>query len=1455
MQIKMRKVLALLSVLAMLCTLLPVGALMSVTAATTNLIANGDFESGNYTGWTKNGMTPTVSADAAHSGDYGVHLYGTNAWASFNQYITLEPSTTYHISFWYKSGTDATISTGFEVKTKNDSGSYSDKTTFLTTGGQSLSASKSTTTWTQVQSVFTTKDSGDMSHLFTFYRGNGTSDAANPASVYLDDIVLTKLEGGSSNMLLNGGFESTLDPWTQYTSSSQNMSISTDAYAGANSVVIPFVARSLTVSQVVDVEPNTDYVVTFYYKSLDSASKNILFGAYDLTAANNGSGVGDLASAAATLKIANTEWTQGAYVFNSGENTQVRMAFSGSSSTNPTNRKAMLVDEVVMSKIGGEEPSEPETPDAPDEEVDGNLVVNGYFNDGTATGWTVSGGEVEAYNGDYMLKGTTTGRYATVAKQTIAVDANSDYTLDVHALYVGGATQATARVHVYAADGSTDLVSGYYWTISPNVLNEKQFSFNTGDNTSVVIGVQQMPAASSSDAFDGNIYYDNFEMLKVSGDEPEEPEGNETPSNDGYVINGDFETGDLTGWTVEHGGAINWTEVASGNFALEGTATAKYSPFISQTVTVEANTDYTITFKAKLAAAGGQVRFYVSPDGTTNANIASPYYFTSTTEWATYQLTFNSGDNTSLVLFPAQGVNGGGNIYYDDIVMEKVETGYTGLYPETMTSGADIRFMTYNVLVGQDTANGGYSWGSAITGRPEKACAMINYYKPDVIALEEFSGEWYDYFVANMPDYAFGEMTSADSQNNGKLYTCIAYNVNTIRLLDTDLFRNTVSRWGTQGMRYVNVGFCEVIATGEKFIAAVTHPDAGNLVGTEDLNGDGVAEEGDGYWRPQQLEEAAAYVAELSETNKMPVIWGGDFNSGLDGTYDDNVSWYKVADAGFTDATAGRYIDHIFYNSMATHLYETTVADAAVNGASDHKAVFADIQFLDEYATPIKDAKDYIKTQGRNQLKDGALWLDFSASGIEFSANCEGTVALNLTVNSIKNTDATYGGLYFTVIVDGVQKDRAECRITETGSVQLVLAEDLPAGNHTFEVYRQTEHRGAEVGINSIVMNGSFNEKPEDNRLYIEFIGDSISTGYGALGDNNVASANADNPLYQDATVAYPYLTAKALNADFSDVCYSGLGCKYGYSSVTMQTVYTAQRYQYDQNTQYDFTKRQPDVVVIALGTNDIANQTDASLRKVGYQEMLDLVRAKNPDAKIVWIAGMMKTDDNAMIEALIEENGGAAEGLYYLGLTTNTAGAGWHPSAAGQQKFADDLVAFLNSDVLVKYVGDEMLDNDEGDVIDYIGSSRMEMTSDKLGLAFGYGLNIEGLEIVNGCYADLTNATVDAFGDGTQYKLLAMGTIVSNDAVVGLSDMKLDDVDGKKTIDVNAERLYDLEGTYAQFAVRITNIPLANEATVIYARAYFVIEYEGREVVVYDDTQSANYINKYDSNDGVLEW
>jgi len=1432
MQIKMRKVLALLSVLAMLCTMLPLGSMVS--AAT--VVVSYDFEDGTSS-W-----GGTVIDD---NGGKAIQ-WDANGYGYLNKKPTLQNNTWYKVTFDHK---------GDSVNGLiwNDSVALA------------IMQTPASADWTTYSYIFY---SGE--HASRHFRFQNPSGSAK--TIYLDNIKLETLDGTAQydGYLYDGNFEANAGNWVKLQSGIGVAADPTGAGQG-NVMVTNSTAQGDMFRQRFYLDAQTDYVLSFKvygYASSSELTNSVFYTkfnskiTYDLSSIEH-DGLAGVAQASTYNVRCNVNTNTGKWI-------NVSIPFSSNEATatditiyNYRTIGKFYFDDFKVTKAG-EEPSEPETP-----AVD-NLIVNGDFNAGNINGWN-SGSSSEkvsavagaAYSGSYGALVPSRGTTFT-AYQDVTVEANTDYTVSFwyKSILTSGSSIRPMYFGVYGTDASNTtatLISEQpELPYSQTEWTQVTVTFNSGDYTTVRLGY----GCKSSSGQDNYLYVDEIVMTKDSGDEPETPV---TPpvggdaSFDGYITNGDFETGTLAPWIVEHGGKVS-TTAASGSYGLQGTATAKYSPFVSQTVTVEANTDYVITFKAKLAASGGQPRFYVTPDGNTDHKINDKYYFTdATTEWKTFQLTFNSGANTSLVLMPAQGVTGGGDIYYDDIKMEKAQSGYQGLYPETMTAGADIRMMTYNVLVGQDTANGGYDWGSAITGRPEKACAMINYYKPDVIALEEFSGEWYDYFVANMTNYAFTEMTSADSQNNGKLYTCLAYNTDTIELVSTDLKRMTKSHWGTQGMRYLNIATFKVKATGEQFIACATHPDAGDLTGTEDLNGDGVAAEGSGYWRQFQLEEVAGWLAELSTTYKMPVICGGDFNA----SGNETASYGHIVDAGYTDATAGRYIDHIFYNGMATHLYETTVADAAVAGASDHNAVFADIQFLDEYATSIKDAKDYIKTQGRNQLKDGALWLDFSASGIEFSANCEGKVSLNLNVKSLKQTDS-YGGLYFTVIVDGVKKDRAQCHITSTGNVELVLAENLPAGNHTFEVYRQTEHRGAEVGISSIVMNGSFNEKPADNRLYIEFIGDSISTGFGALGTSS--DSDGGSPKWQDATAAYPYLVAKALGADFSDVAYSGIGAKYGWQDPNMLNFYPYQRWQYDRTTQYNFNARQPDVVVIALGTNDISMETEKGVtleqRLAGYQELLDMVRAKNPNSKIVWIYGMMTDEDNARIPAIIEENGGAAAGLYSLELVTNTAGAGWHPSAAGQQKFADDLVAFLNSDVLVKYVGNEMQDNDEGNVLSFVGNSRMEMTSDELGLAFGFQITANGITVNNGTEADLTNATVDAFGDGVQYKLVKMGAIMANNPNSGLvaDKMTIENADGRTVLDVNAQYLYYLKDDTAKFAIRITNIPLANEATIIYARAYYVFEYvdadsSTREVVVYDDIQSANYIDKYDSNDGVLEW
>lgn len=489
-----------------------------------------------------------------------------------------------------------------------------------------------------------------------------------------------------------------------------------------------------------------------------------------------------------------------------------------------------------------------------------------------------------------------------------------------------------------------------------------------------------------------------------------------------------------------------------------------------------------------------------------------------------------------------------------------------------------------------------------------------------------------------------------------------------------------------------------------------------------------------------------------------------------------------------------------------------------------------------------------IKTQGRTALINGTLMLDFALSGIEFELDCSGDVYATFNARKLASTSST-GGIYFTIVVDGVKQARDFCRITSGGETKFLLAGDLPAGKHTFAIYRQSEHQYGEIGVSALAFDGTILDKPADKDLYIEFIGDSISNGYGVLGNYSQGDGSA---LWSDATQAYNFLTAEALNADFSNPSWSGLGCKYGYSSITMQDVYPAQRYNFDKTTPYDFAK-EPDIIVLALGTNDNSKGPDAASIRAGLKEMLTLVREKNPTAPIVWIYGMMTDNLNTMIEEIVAEYGGEEAGYYACELTTNTSGGGWHPNRAGQKKFADELVAFIQSKGL-----DVPPEVDALPVDHFTGGgiARMEMTADALGLAFRFVLNAQGVKMNPDHVIDLSAATIEAFGDGVAYKLVSVGAVVTNDPEIGLSQSRMvRESASSKTKDVVAVYANDLSADEMKYAVRVTNIPWEHSDTILYARPYYVFEAGGELLTVYGKTASANYDDNINVNDGIFDW
>lgn len=326
--------------------------------------------------------------------------------------------------------------------------------------------------------------------------------------------------------------------------------------------------------------------------------------------------------------------------------------------------------------------------------------------------------------------------------------------------------------------------------------------------------------------------------------------------------------------------------------------------------------------------------------------------------------------------------------------------------------------------------------------------------------------------------------------------------------------------------------------------------------------------------------------------------------------------------------------------------------------------------------------KGKYKTQGRTRLVNDLLMLDYSATGFEFDFNGSGDVAVTFWADNVALGEL--GGCYFTAIVDGDKMPRDFIRVSQTGESTFVIAKDLPQGEHKIRIYRQTEVEWATIGILSVLCDGEPYAPPKKD-LYIEFIGDSITTAFGNLTDNKDESFR--NPIHQDASVGYAYLTAKALDADFSMVARQGIGASVGYQPIPMQVIYPYHCQVKDSATLYKFD-RQPDINIIALGTNDINAYNNKELGnnktleevKSGFAEFLKLVRKHNPSSKIVWIYGMMTNNANSLITEVISEAGGEENGYYSLRVPQNNMGGQGHPHYTGHEQIAKTVAEFLKT-------------------------------------------------------------------------------------------------------------------------------------------------------------------------------
>ncbi len=321
----------------------------------------------------------------------------------------------------------------------------------------------------------------------------------------------------------------------------------------------------------------------------------------------------------------------------------------------------------------------------------------------------------------------------------------------------------------------------------------------------------------------------------------------------------------------------------------------------------------------------------------------------------------------------------------------------------------------------------------------------------------------------------------------------------------------------------------------------------------------------------------------------------------------------------------------------------------------------------------------YYKTQGRVDLDGTALEMDTTSSGFEFYFEGSGTVTLTAQVRCSYSTD-----LYLTVIVDGVRtRMQVDAGVKSTTVTKtLTLATGLKNGIHHIEVYKQSEAIVSQMKVTGIAFDGTPLATPPFDKITMEVVGDSISSGASLWSPSSDQSIPADYPVFLDGTKTYAYLTGEAIGANVRVTQASGYGCVSGFNTdgVNLQQLYPYTNLWRDQDL-YEFDPP-AQIVVINLGTNDYMSQSKTGLTEAQFQagaeNLMTMVRQKNPDAKIVWCTGMMCTAFPNALKQAVANMGGNENGYFYLELPYGVDGGYGHPNAAQHVDAANVLTAFV---------------------------------------------------------------------------------------------------------------------------------------------------------------------------------
>ncbi len=332
-----------------------------------------------------------------------------------------------------------------------------------------------------------------------------------------------------------------------------------------------------------------------------------------------------------------------------------------------------------------------------------------------------------------------------------------------------------------------------------------------------------------------------------------------------------------------------------------------------------------------------------------------------------------------------------------------------------------------------------------------------------------------------------------------------------------------------------------------------------------------------------------------------------------------------------------------------------------------------------------------LRISGRCVEKDNTLYLCHSASYVEFEL--EGKY---LAVELASEGGGADFQAWITVYINDMEVPYKKFAL-EAGRKEYLLWENETKEKVLVRLVKSSENQYAYAAVCKLTLDEDAKvTKTETKTKHIQFIGDSITCGFGNEGNaGDPFLTETENPLK-----AFAALTAKKLEAEFTLISWSGIGIISSYVDPDVEVpntgVLAPMLYPYTdyslfarmgwEQEKYDVSKDSLDLIVINLCTNDSSYTRDHEDRKEAfrkeYTNFLEYLQKCYPGTPIVCCAGAMnRLLMSEVCEAAKSASAPEAPVYYYEftpGKPEDGEGAVGHPSMVRHENMATELSTWI---------------------------------------------------------------------------------------------------------------------------------------------------------------------------------